>query len=127
MPMPTRPRSRVRVLPPLLKAIRPTRMNTGAKADTLKVSNCTISVVPTLAPRMAASAVTSDMKPAAMKLVHIKAVAVLLCRSAVMPSPAMKAFQRLLRPMASACRKLPPNARTMPLWTMCRPHSSKAT
>ena len=40
---------------------------------TLKVSTCTISVVPTLAPSVTASAGTSDMKPAAMKLVRHQA------------------------------------------------------
>ena len=126
-PMATRPRSRVRVLPPLLKAMSPTSTKTGAIAATLKVSTCTISVVPTLAPSVTASAGTSVMKPPAMKLVHIKAVAVLLCRRAVMPRPARNAFQRLFRPTASACRRWPPKARTMPVCTMCMPHSSNAT
>ncbi len=127
MPMATRPRSRVRVLPPRLKAISPMSTKTGATAATLKVSTWTISVVPTLAPRVTASAVTSVMKPPAMKLVDISAVAVLLCRSVVMPRPARNAFQRLFRPTARARRRLPPKARTMPVCTMCMPHSSRAT
>ena len=54
-------------------------------------------------------------------------VAVLLCSSAVSPSPAAKAAKRLPSAFDSRCRSSEPNARRMPLWTMCRPHSSSAT
>ncbi len=56
----------------------PASMNSGATADTLKLNTCTISVVPTLAPSVTARAGTIVIKPAAMKLVDISAVAVLL-------------------------------------------------
>jgi hypothetical protein len=127
MPIPARPRSHVRVLPPRLKAISPPRMNTGAATAPLNVSTCTISVLPTLAPSVTASAGANVMNPAAMKVVDTSAVAVLLWSRAVMPAPARSAFQRLSSPMASIRRSWPPKARTMPVWTMRSPHSSNAT
>jgi hypothetical protein len=45
----------------------------------------------------------------------------------MVPTPARNAFHRLRSPMASACRRWPPKARTMPLCTTCIPHSSSAT
>ena len=123
----TRPMSRTRVARPRLKATSPTRISTGAIAATSKVSNCTISVVPTLAPSMTAIAVPSVISPLAMKLCVISPVAVLLCSSAVMPSPASAAFQRLFSPRISTRRKSPPKARRTPEWIMWRPQSIRAT
>ena len=100
---------------------------TGATALMLNDRTCTISVVPTLAPSMIASAGTSPTSPSAVKELVIRAVAVLLCSSAVRPIPAVKAVKRLLRAPASNWRRSGPNARRIPLWTMCRPHNSSAT
>ena len=69
--------------------------STGATAAMLKDSTCTISVVPTLAPSMMASAGTRPTRPSAAKELVISAVAVLLCSSAVRPSPAANAVKRL--------------------------------
>src|SRR6476646_5581936 len=44
-----------------------------------------------------------------------------------MTSPAANAAKRLLSAFPRNCRSCDPNARRMPLSTMCSPHSSKAT
>ena len=126
-PIATRPRSRVRVWPPRLKAIRPVRNSTGATAATLNDSTWTMSVVPTLAPSITARAGTKSTWPAVTKEAVINPVAVLLCSSAVTNIPAKNAKKRLrsARPMNRL--RSAPKARTIPLWTMCRPHNSKAT
>ena len=62
----------------------------GAAAAMLKERIWTISVVPTLAPSMIASAGTRLTAPSAASDVVISPVAVLLCSSAVKPRPAPK-------------------------------------
>ena len=59
-------------------AATPTSKRSGESADTSKDSTCTISVVPTFAPSIAASAGTSATKPHEAKDVMMSAVAVLL-------------------------------------------------
>ncbi len=67
---------------------------------------CTISVVPTLAPSMMASAGTqADAGPSGVNELVISAVAVLLWSRAVRPRPAPKAVKRLLRALASNRRR----------------------
>ena len=126
-PMATRPRSLMRERGPLRKASRPMMNSTGATSVMLKESTCTISVVPRLAPSMIASAGTSATSPSAANELVIRAVAVLLCKRAVSPRPAAKAEKRSFSAFDSSRRRSGPNARRMPLWTMCRPHSSSAT
>ena len=126
-PMATRPMSLSRLRPPLRKATRPITNSTGAAAAMLNDSSCTISVVPTLAPSMIASAGTSATMPSVVNEAVISAVAVLLCRSAVRPRPAAKAAKRLPSACERSRRRSGPKARRMPLWTMCRPHSRSAT
>ena len=99
----------------------------GESAATLNDSAWTMSAVPTLAPSITASAGTSATKPPAASPVTISPVAVLLWSSAVTAAPARNAASRLPRAMWMSRRRSEPNARTMPLWTMCRPHSSSAT
>ena len=82
---------------PILKAMTPIRKRTGAAAETSKDSIWTMSVVPTLAPSMTARAGARATKPRAANEVIISAVAVLLCRSAVTPTPARKAMNLLRR------------------------------
>ena len=55
----------MRVRAPLRKATRPMTNSTGAAAAMLNDSTCTISVVPTLAPSMIASAGTRPTMPSA--------------------------------------------------------------
>src|SRR5665213_1228780 len=126
-PIETRPTSLIHERPPLRKATRPMANSTGATAEILNDSTWTISVVPTLAPSMIASAGTRLTRPSAAKELVIRAVAVLLCNSAVMPMPAAKAAKRFFSARVSSTRRSGPNARRIPLWTMCRPHSSSAT
>src|SRR5258708_2228366 len=76
---------------------------------------------------MIASAGTRLTKPSAVNELVIKAVAVLLCKSAVRPTPAANAAKRFLKAPARSRRRSGPNARSIPLWTMCRPHSSSDT
>ena len=126
-PIETRPISLMRERGPVRNATRPMMNRTGATAAILNDRICTISVVPTLAPSMMASAGTRLTRPSDVNELVISAVAVLLWSRAVKPRPAAKAVKRLFRPFASNRRRSGPNARRMPLWTMCRPHSSSAT
>ena len=126
-PIKTRPMSLMRERAPLRNATSPTMNSTGATAETLNDRICTISVVPTLAPSMMASAGTRLTSPSEVNELVISAVAVLLWSRAVRPRPAPKAVKRLRRALASSRRRSGPNARRIPLWTICRPHSSSAT
>ena len=99
----------------------------GASEVRSNDSNCTISVVPTLAPSMAARAGTRPTTPPAAKPVIIRPVAVLLCSAAVMPRPAAKARKRVPSARPRAAPSAAPKARCTPVWTMCTPHSSRAT
>jgi hypothetical protein len=126
-PIETRPRSLMRERGPLRKATRPMMNRTGAMVAMLNDSTCTISVVPTLAPSMIASAGTRLTRPSVVKELVMSAVAVLLWSKAVRPRPAAKAVKRLLSALPSNWRISGPKARRIPLWTMCRPHSSSAT
>ena len=105
----------------------PIRMNSGATREMSNDRNCTIRVVPTLAPSIAASPGTRSTSPPAAKPVTISPVAVLLCNTAVIPSPARNALPRLPSAVPRIRRRLGPNARWIPLWTICTPHSSSAT
>ena len=126
-PIATRPMWRTHVFFPQLKPIKPARKKIGATAETLNESTWTISVVPTFAPSMIESAGRSATNPPAANEVVIRAVAVLLCRRAVATRPARNAVKRLRSAVASTRRKLLPNARMIPVRTMCRPHRSRAT
>ena len=94
--------------------------------DTSKDSNCTISVVPTFAPSMAASAGTRSTRPAAANEDTMRPVAVLLCNTAVVASPAKNAFGRLLRATPRIRRNPAPKARWMPVCTIRTPHNNSA-
>ncbi len=85
-----------------------------------------MSVVPTLAPSMMASAGTRATSPLAVKEVAMRAAAVLLWRMAVTSTPESMALTRLRSAVESRRRRSEPKARTMPLCTMCRPQSSNA-
>jgi hypothetical protein len=68
-------------------------------AEMSKAKSWTISVVPTLAPNTAARAMGRATNPRSRKPASIKAVAVLLCKSAVTVSPEANAL--ILSPIAS--------------------------
>src|ERR1700733_8343060 len=127
IPIATRPRSRVRVLPPRLNAITPANSRTGVTAVMLNDRICTTSVVPTLAPSMTARAGTRSKVPPVTNDAAINPVAVLLWSRAVTKAPARNVRNRLCRAIPSRRRRSAPNARTTPLWTMCNPQSSSAT
>ena len=94
-PMAMRPSALVSDEPPARKVTRPITNRTGAIEEILNDKSCTISVVPTLAPSMIASAGTRLTTPSAQSEAVISPVAVLDCSSAVSPSPAAKALKRL--------------------------------
>ena len=89
-PMKTRPMSLMRERGPLRNATSPMMNSTGATAEMLNDRICTISVVPTLAPSMMASAGTRLTSPSDVNELVISAVAVLLWSRAVRPRPARK-------------------------------------
>ena len=125
-PIATRPRSRVRLAKLRRNRMTPTSTNSGATRAMLKDNSCTISVVPTLAPSMTASAGTRSTNPPAAKLAAMSPVAVLLCNTAVTPRPARKAGNRRRSVRPRNRRKCGPKPRWMPLCTICTPHSSRA-
>ena len=86
----------------------PTTKNGVATAETLKDSTCTISVVPTLAPSMMASAGTRLTRPSAASEVVISPVAVLDCNGADEPRPATNAVKRLRSALSRKRRKFSP-------------------
>jgi hypothetical protein len=87
-----------RAVTPLRRNINtPMRMNRNETRDTSNDSTWTISVVPTLAPSMTASAGTRSTSPPAANPVTINPVAVLLWSIDVAPRPARKALNRLPR------------------------------
>ncbi len=126
-PMPTRLRSRVREARPRRNSNRSMSTRIGAARYTSKARAWTIKVVPTLAPSITASAGTGLTRPPAVNDVTVSAVAVLLCNPAVTTRPTANALIRLPSAMPSRRRKLGPNARWIPLWTICKPQSSSAT
>src|SRR4029079_9998069 len=75
-----------------------------ATAATLNDSTWTMRVVPTFAPSMIASAGTRATRPSPANEAVISPVAVLLCSTAVSPSPAAKAVKRLPSAVDSRCR-----------------------
>ena len=117
-PIATRPMSLIRERAPVRNATSPITNSTGAAAARLNERIWTISVVPTFAPSMIASAGTRPSIPSAVNELVIRAVAVLLWRSAVRPIPAAKAVKRLLSAFPSSRRRSGPNARSTPLWTI---------
>jgi hypothetical protein len=94
-PIPTRPRSRVRVTELWRNISTPSKTNRNETLDTLNESAWTIIVVPTFAPSITASAGTRSTSPPAANEVTINPVAVLLCSTAVTPKPAANALRRL--------------------------------
>ena len=71
-----------------------------------------------------ANAGTSPTTPSAANEAVIRPVAVLLWRSAVNPAPAPNAAKRLRSAFERRRRRSGPNARMVPLWTMCRPQNA---
>ncbi len=126
-PMETRPRSLIRLREPLRNATTPAMNRIGATAETLNERSCTMSVVPTFAPSRIARPEARPTTPCAVNEAVMSAVAVLLCSSVVSPRPAANAAKRLPSAFDSKRRRSEPKARKMPLWIMCRPHSSSAT
>src|SRR5438270_7979882 len=92
-PIPTRPRSRVRITPLRRNMKTPIRLNRNETRDTSSDSTWTISVVPTLAPSITANAGTRSTSPPAANAVTISPVAVLLWRIDVTPKPAREGFE----------------------------------
>ena len=88
---------------------------------------CATSVVPRSAPSITASATGRVTRPRPANEASSSAVAVALCRTAVMPRPAAKARNRSAEACASSDRSGPPNARVKPVRTMRTPQSSSAT
>ena len=72
-----------------------------------------------------AGAVVINPRPANDEI--IMAVAVLLCKIAVTPTPTHKARNRLATLLLIAWRNPPPYARVTPVLTIRIPHRSKAT
>jgi len=83
-------------------------MSSGDNHDRSNENTRTIRLVPTSAPSITASAGAVAIKPWPTNAATISAVAVLLCISAVTPSPAAKAAKRLDTLCRSTRRRSPP-------------------
>ena len=125
--MATRPRWRI--LSELLdrKAITPVAIMSGETQVRSNDRTCAVSVVPTLAPSMTASAIESGMRPRPANDASSSAVAVLDCSTPVRPRPPANAVKRLREHAPIARRSAAPKARVRPVRTMRTPHSSRAT
>ena len=88
---------------------------------------CAVSVVPTLAPSMTASAIDSEISPRPAKEASSSAVAVLDCSTPVRPTPPANAVKRLREQAPIARRSAAPKARVRPVRTMRTPHRRRAT
>ncbi|MCY1428594.1 hypothetical protein D9M71_444840 [compost metagenome] len=107
-PMNTRPSWPMRVCLRVRKRITPKKISSGDSHDRSRVSTRAISAVPTSAPSMIASAGASAIRPPATKEVVSRAVALLLCTSAVTPMPAAKASGVFCTLWLSTRRRLAP-------------------
>ena len=74
-----------------MNKVTPTKINSGESHDRSNENTSVISAVPTSAPSITASAGAVAMRPWPTKDATIRAVAVLLWMSAVMPKPAPNA------------------------------------
>ena len=83
-------------------------MKSGATREMSNDNICTINVVPTLAPSIAASPGTRSTSPPAAKPVTISPVAVLLCNTAVIP----EAGEERLEAVAECGPENPPQVRS---------------
>lgn len=128
-PSPTaaRPRSRRIEVLALVKPKTPRKISSGESQETSIDSSTATSAVPTSAPSITASAGTVATRPRSAKDATMSAVAVLLCNSAVTPSPVPNERSRLLMARPSMRRRSAPKARMTPVRTMRSPHSSRAT
>ena len=105
----------------------PTSTSGAATRPTLNDSTCVMSAVPTFAPSMTESAGGNAITPAAVNDIAISPVAVLLCRSVVIPRPVRNACQRCPRFSSRAWRSVLPHPRCTPVLTMWVPHKSNPT
>ena len=105
----------------------PTAIMSGEIQPRLNDRTCAVSVVPTLAPSMTASAIDKGIRPRPAKEASSRAVAVLDCRMPVRPTPPAKAVNRLREQAPMARRSAAPNARVSPVRTMRTPQSSRQT
>ena len=124
--MATRPSWPARVCRRERKKITPRKISSGLSQLRLSVSTRAMSAVPTSAPSMIARPGASAIRPWATKEVTSKAVALLLCTSAVTPMPATNASGRRPILWLSTLRNCEPNTRRMPVRTMCVPQTNKA-
>ena len=98
-------------MPPRRNIITPIKTKSGATREMSNDNTCTINVVPTLAPSIAASPGTRSTRPPAAKPVTISPVAVLLCNTAVIPKPARNALKRFPSAAPRTRLRFGPNAR----------------
>ena len=127
-PMPMRPIARVRLEPPARNVTTPMISRIGAAADMSNDSTCTINVVPTLAPSMMASAGTSPTTPsAAERGGHQAGGGAALQQRRQAEAGAERGEAIAAAPCRAGGANRGRQARSTPLSTMCRPHSSSAT
>ena len=107
-PIAARPRSRCRDDLPAMNVTTPTRTNSGDSQSKRNDSAWTTSEVPTSAPSITASAGAVAISPRSAKDAVISAVAVLLCRMPVTPSPAPNAASRWRSAWPMIRRRSPP-------------------
>ena len=126
-PISTRPTRPTAVSLREMNSTTPTKMNNGDSHDKSSENTTAITLVPTSAPSITASAAGSPTSPWPTNDDTMSAVAVLDCTTAVTPIPERTAVNRLLTLREMSCRRLAPNTRRMPVRTRCVPQMSRAT
>ena len=102
-------------------------MHSGDSHDKSSENTTAITLEPTSAPSITASAAGSAIRPWPTKEDTISAVAVLDCTTAVTPTPESAAVTGVRTLRAMIWRRLAPNTRKMPVRTSWVPQTSSAT
>ena len=104
----------------------PTKINSGDSHDKSSEKTTAITLVPTSAPSITASAAVRETMPWPTNDETISAVAVLDCTMAVTPIPESTALSRLLTPREINWRKFAPKTRKTPVRTSWVPQTKRA-
>ena len=110
-----------------MNSTTPIKMNRGESQDKSIANTTAITLVPTSAPSITASAAGRPTRPWPTNEETMRAVAVLDCTSAVTPMPESTAVRRVLTLREISWRRLAPKTRKMPVRTRWVPQINRAT
>ena len=125
-PIRTRPTAPTPLFWREMKMTTPTKIRSGDSHDRSNENTTAITLVPTSAPSMTASAALVVTRFLPTNEATIRQVAVLDWTMLVTPRPAMRARKRLAKLAARTWRRFSPKTRSMPVRTMCVPQTRSA-